>query len=730
MRTWILLLLLLLPVPGGAPLPGAPPAEAPLVPRPFDFGPGTLAATEPLQTGPLPAVMLTEVLAHAPRDNEYLVLERPAGPPVDLEGWRLTDGEGTWILPSLLLRRGNPVRVAQNATALWHDGALEADLCVVGCPRPVATIGAFALANGGDGVLLRSPGGGLVDAYLYGETEPETGWDGPPAPALPRGRVAARRVARDLPVDTDRAEDWPASASLRLGQTRRPPARFPHVALRPFATPEAGADVLLPLLDAAREEILLAGFTLTHPGVGRALERALARGIPVTLGIEGRPPGGVPEEAAALLCRLQARGASVWTMGTGDAGWRRYALHHAKYAVVDDRWALVGSENFSPSGYPEEGRGNRGWGVLLRDPNLAGWLRALAQEDWSPTRHDVAPWAPCPAGYPPVDVGADPGPFPGVPTRGNVTVLLGPDNARGGEGVPALLDGASRRVDLALFYLRRSWPHGPNRLLESLLGTASRGVPVRVLLDGTYYNLAGEEDNDETVAWLNDYAGALGLSLEARLFRPGLAAAKLHNKGALVDGEVALVSSMNWNWAGAAENREVALVVESRAVAAHLQRGFEADWRRSEPGGAVAVDGPARTTVGRPTEYRARLTGAGAPPRLEWFLEGDGAVAGTDPVFVFTPSASGPHLLRLRVLGTDGSWRSARLWVDVREPWPILPPSSLPLLALGTGLAAVVWGWRLRTRGEPTNKSGRETSAWPSACRSPPARSRSTPTVP
>lgn len=724
MRLAVLLTLLaLLPAsvplegPAGTPAPGFAPSAEGLVDNP----------------GPPSSVLLVEVLAHAPRDNEYVALANAGNATVDLGGWWLTDGEGSWTLPGpLWLEPDQVLVVAQNATALWEDGGLQADVCLRGCDLRVTAWGTFALRNGGDEVILRDSQGDLMDVFVYGDGHAEAGWQGPPAAALERGKVARRLLQDGGYVDTNASLDWtwPWDRTFRLGESRRPAVRFEDVEVHPFLAPEGSLDTLLAVLASARREIVLAAFTFTHEAVAGVLQEALARGVRVQVGVEGSPPGGRPADQDPLLDRLAVAGARVLVMGEAGTVWRRYAFHHAKYAVVDGSWVVLGSENFSPGGFPADGRGNRGWGLVVRSSELAAYLLELTREDWDPHRSDVTLRAP--GASPPWPSGEQgPDPFPETLPRASVQVLLSPDNAVDGEGLLGFLQGATASLDVQLLYLRSGWRAGESPLVGALLDAARRGVTVRVLLDGGPHNVGGPGANDGMAAALNDRARQEGLPLHARLLpTPSFGMSRIHNKGVLVDGRAVLVGSANWNYHGAYENREVGLVVESPQVARVFQEAFDRDWDARAGPLTADVEGPRRVQTGEEATYTGRAAGGVPPFRFAWDLHGDGRWDGEGPAFSLPALAPGRHVLVLRVEDARGDVLEVRATVTVLPGPPVLPPEVPPLLTGGSGLAAVAWWWVLRTRGERTNKREDEGRACPAASRSPPERSRSTRTAP
>ncbi len=559
--------------------------------------------------GFLPTLLLVEVLPHAPRDNEYVVIANPGAETVNGLGWSLTDGEGSWTLPSIPVPAGGTILVTRNATALWEDADLGADVCVIGCSAALATRGSLALRNEGDGLQLLDSTGVLIDAFLHVEGSPISGWTGPPVQDLAKGTVARRQRVEEGWVDTNTSADWLWNRTFRLGQSRRPPAPFEEAPVHPLLSPEDSLGGLLTLLNGAQTQIDLAGFTLTSPDLTEALRNALDRGVRVQIGLEASPPGGMGSEGEGILADLLREGARILLMGShGEGAWRRYAFHHAKYVVVDETWVVLGSENFSSNGFPT-GPGNRGWSVAVQDPALAGWFRDVWVEDWNENRSDVRSLpgsvAPSQAGVPRLNLPAGP-----PPRLARVTAFLAPDNAAT-EGLLGLLLRARDRIDVELFYLRWWWGDSLSPFVAGLLEAADRGVATRILLDGQPYNVDEDEDNDEAVRRLNRLAAERGLPLEARLF-PGdpRGVVKIHNKGLLVDGNRVWVSSMNWNEASAFANREAALLVDSHEVATVFQRAFEEDWEQG-------------TALGAPF---ASLPGGG--DLLLWIGLGSAAVAG------------------------------------------------------------------------------------------------------
>jgi hypothetical protein len=55
---------------------------------------------------------------------------------------------------------------------------------------------------------------------------------------------------------------------------------------------------------------------------------------------------------------------------------------------------------------------------------------------------------------------------------------------------------------------------------------------------------------------------------------------KLHNKGAIIDGESVLVGSMNWGSNAALRNREMGVLIHNQGLTSEYLQSFEEDWNR------------------------------------------------------------------------------------------------------------------------------------------------------
>ncbi|AEN04925.1 phospholipase D/Transphosphatidylase [halophilic archaeon DL31] len=446
--------------------------------------------------------------------GEYVAVKLPT-----VGNWTLSDGETT-----VSLRNQTGRVVVGSEPGLLHEQFPNSS--VVGAP--------LALSNAGETITL-TRNGQRIDRVQYGEATEGSRYLPGTAEWRPRGYTPRSAVSMG-----------PANATT-------------------FVLPDSPAVALETLRDA-ENRLFLAGYTFSAERVTTELLAAAERGVDVRVLVEASPVGGIISRQARLLDRLAAAGVVVRVVG-GETG--RYAFHHPKYAVVDDR-ALVLTENWKPSG--TGGRSNRGWGVRIEGGGTADELAAIFAHDAGGP--DTRPWSTFRRGRTFERIPAASGSYPtnhapATVRARNVTVLTAPGNAEA--AVVSSLEAADKRVDVIQPTLGRQ----ENRLVAATLSAARRGVEVRILLSGAWYVA---EENAALVSWLEGWADRNDAPLMVKLAEPGGRYETVHAKGLLVDKKVAVVGSLNWNRHSARENREVALALYGEEPVAYYRESFEADW--------------------------------------------------------------------------------------------------------------------------------------------------------
>lgn len=263
--------------------------------------------------------------------GEFIIIEVPNE--TNVSGWQLRDDESVVSLPNTTVSG----RVVLSTEPAVVENTTD--------KQAYSLTGEISLANGGERLRLVSDN--TVDMVEYTDA---------PEGELYQLGDEGQWVWQPLGVS-----DFPVIESTRS-------------TARVFVLPDA-PEVPLETLNSADERILLGGYTFTSKRVASALIRAHRRGVHVEVLVESGPVGGITTREATVVNRLISSGITVHVLG-GDRA--RYAYHHAKYAVVDNK-ALVMTENWKPSGVG--GRSNRGWGVVVRDSVIADRLAEVFASD-------------------------------------------------------------------------------------------------------------------------------------------------------------------------------------------------------------------------------------------------------------------------------------------------------------------------------------------------------------
>ncbi|RRJ32069.1 phospholipase [Halocatena pleomorpha] len=461
--------------------------------------------------------------------GEFIVIDVPNA--TNVSGWQFRDGESTASLPNTTVS-GRVVLSTEPAAA---ETAVEKSVEPLG--------GTLALTNSGERLRL------VQDNTSIDTVEYDT------APEGERYQQTGERW------------NWQP-----LGHTTVSVFETGAASSKLFVLPDS-PDVPRDALDSATDQILIGGYTFTSETIATTLIRAHRRGVHVEVLVDGGPVGGISTHEATVLDRLVAAGIEVHVLGGERA---RYAYHHAKYAVVDDR-SLVMTENWKPSGVG--GRSSRGWGAIVNDAALTDRLAGVFRADtgWK----DTTPWSEFRRNETFEATGQAFESYPSEFDSKRVPIdraqlLVAPDNAE--SGVIDLIDNATETIRVV--QVSTAGPDGP--FTKAVLRAARRGVDVRLLLSDEWYV---SEENSALVEHLNRIAAEQDLPLEAKLAEPNDRYEKIHAKGVIIDGKHVVVGSLNWNEESARENREVMVVLTGDAAGSYYKAVFERDWGGETDGG-------------------------------------------------------------------------------------------------------------------------------------------------
>ncbi|MBC7226680.1 MAG: lamin tail domain-containing protein [Thermoflexales bacterium] len=562
---------------------------------------------------------------------------------------------------------GRILWLAQNGDSFYPVWGFDADWADAAAERPVPLLpGSWpGFTDGGEAAYLVT-GTVVVDALAYGSSSAAQGWAGSavlyPYYGFSSGQVLYRKLdpATGLPVpDTDTAADWAQDPNdPLLGRKLRYPGWdledlfFPAevtgtAQVTVAVAPEGALSLTLQAIRSAQHSLKIAAYTLESVPVYQAIRERIEAGVVVTVLLESSPTGGMsPDEKWIAQALHNPPTSTVYFIGRTGA---RYRYHHAKYIVVDDRLALVSSDNFTERSMPSDPvvngtAGHRGFLLVTDSPGVVARLAEVFRRDADPVHVDVEPYTDAayapPAGYvplPPPDWTTYTAPFSGLltTTATTLTVLHGPEHLlRPDDGLLGLLNRLGAGDSVAAMQLSEmvTWTErigdvGLNPRILALIGAARRGAEVRLLLD-EYYDAS--RVNFATCLYLNGLARAESLPLSCRL--GNVTGLGVHAKTFFIragDEKWVHIGSVNGTETSHKANREVALQFASADAHDFLMTVFEHDWARAHA--------PLVFPLYLPVVLRDYVPPADYPLVTEVFINPQGDDAGKEWIELYNP---------------------------------------------------------------------------------------------
>jgi len=426
---------------------------------------------------------------------------------VDLGGWTLTDGpsEGALTLAgslepgaSLWLAREAASFALEFGFAPDYEYGADTDPAVPNLPAS----GAFALANGGDEVVLKDGGGSIVDSLVYEAGDPAgTGWSGPPVRpycgdalglegfALGKsavegfgceGQVLYRKLdqatGRPFP-DSNTVGDWAQATDDDVdGKKVMYPgwdldryfftARFTETATLTYAVaPDNIYEAVLAEVNQATASLYYEGYTFHNAHLAGAIVARMAAhpAMTVTLLLEGEPVGGITGQEKWICQQIENAGGQVYFMYNDSDNHihDRYNYQHGKWMIIDEEKLLTGSENLTYSSMPADDKsdgteGKRGVWLITDAPTAVAHALDVFRHDLDPAHHrDLVRWT------------------AGDPTYGAPPPGFAPDYSSGGTAYPVHFPTPLTTSGAFSFEMVQS-PDNSLRDLDGLLGMVAR----------------------------------------------------------------------------------------------------------------------------------------------------------------------------------------------------------------------------------------------------------------
>lgn len=338
----------------------------------------------------------------------------------------------------------------------------------------------------------------------------------------------------------------------------------------------AAHEVWLEMIGAAKRELAICQFYLASRGEGDrirpvidAVEAAARRGVRVRLIADSRFYKTYPGELDRLgaVSGIDVR---IYRVGETMGG-----VQHAKFFVVDDREAYLGSQNFDWRSLEHI----QELGVRIAVPAVVRSLRDVFDLDWALASGEPRP----------LTRRGERDRFPvtvtlaGAPAK--VTAAHSPKGWLPDEDLwdlpklVALIEGAERSVRVQLLSYEPSFYSGDRWTVldDALRGAAGRGVEVSLMVSHWM-------TKQERVGPLGDLQQVPNLTVKIVTLPQASTgfipfARVIHSKLLVVDGRWAWIGTSNWSGDYFHNSRNVGLIVDSPAFAARVERFFDRGWR-------------------------------------------------------------------------------------------------------------------------------------------------------
>ena len=553
--------------------------------------------------------LMYDETSYSDRNNEFFELTNLGESTADLTNHvirRIKVGGDIYDarITSLILDAGESVVISPDAASLRQDSGME-----VTSANSVMNTSVY-LTNSGAALQLIAPDGSITDTVVYGNANPLVeGWNGASL-SEPNGSSSGLIMIRgdgcsNIP-DSNSSADWMFRWS-RIGASNicSTPTFSSSGSITPTISTNGSLAQIIEWIGSAQSSIHVHMYQISSPEISFALRQAASSGVEVTVVLDEGDTWWTDytlRNQRGYASDLAASGATVYWFGEPDysgAPYGPYSYLHSKVAVKDNSSVWLGSGNWGRSSMPlDDSPGNVDWGVIVDSEDVASLVleRLLWDEDpsmmhikefdaSSSTQGTPSGWStPAPADQ-----------TPSLPesvfsSTGEVKgrLLTCPDDCM--EGLVWMIDEADEELLLSLQYLDMDWywGWGSSPLLNALSNAAERGVSIRMVINGYYY----DDEIQEAVDQFNLIWNATnGWDAAAIIMSDSDEIIKNHNKGVIVDQELTLFSSVNWGANAIIRNREMGIIIDSKEVASKMREYWMEDWNRLNDSADTDGDG-------------------------------------------------------------------------------------------------------------------------------------------
>lgn len=355
-----------------------------------------------------------------------------------------------------------------------------------------------------------------------------------------------------------------------------------------YASPDSTYHVTEKLFASARKSILIGIYDFSAEHMMACVSEAIKRGVKVSLMLD------IDREEPALFARLKDMGVEcVEAPACSNDKIRYFASSHEKVIVIDDKWTMIQSGNYSDRSIPfntgdgipgaKFKAGNRDMGVAIESEALAKFFTNILRSDMAlkePEEQDKL----MEVDFPPLATLAALALYEGFLVRApkqppviftsqefnhiapiKVQPVLSPDNYM--DVIPNLIRTAKKSIKIEQQYIRTGQQN--ITILLDAIKEARENAPeefsVQIIL---------APNNDKVDQESRDL---LDMGFEVKLL-PSKYFTHCHNKLLIIDDQAVLISSQNWSFSAVTKNREAGVILYDENMTDYYNDIFKADW--------------------------------------------------------------------------------------------------------------------------------------------------------
>jgi phosphatidylserine/phosphatidylglycerophosphate/cardiolipin synthase-like enzyme len=340
-----------------------------------------------------------------------------------------------------------------------------------------------------------------------------------------------------------------------------------------YTSPDSSYGITIDALESADEEIDICIYAISNTFLLNALVDKMNEDPSITINVI------VSYRHASGFETSFTRGALYYlSQAADDAGATNvnlfessntYDFTHAKYIIIDQEVVLVQSANWAKTGVPKDpSYGNREWGVMIKNNDVVNYFLQVFNNDMgiaTPYFEDADHEKSFSEN---VSSGSYSKSFSSQKFTGSMTIqtIVSPDNDV--SAIKALLQSATNTIYVQQAYIKTEWKGSSDEFLDELEDAVARGVTVKVIIDKQPSGAADSADHMESKG--------IEIAYSSSVFE------YCHNKGVIVDNSIVLISSINWSYEAANENREAGVIISDTNVAGFFVDVFAYDWQNAD----------------------------------------------------------------------------------------------------------------------------------------------------